>query len=486
MRGRPEGGGAVHDPVDLRTERLRVRRPALSAHFTFTLPQLAILVGGLVALVAGIIAFPLDTLQALVAAGTFLYAAIVVYQLLLFRTVLKDPPLVHVSDHEARAIPDADLPLYTVLVPIFREAEIVPEMIGRLQAIEYPRSKLEVLFLLEEGDAATLEAVRTGVAATTFGATVVPRVGPQTKPKACNYGLAHTEGELVTIYDAEDAPEPLQLRRAVAAFRARPAVSCLQARLGFHNVSQNLLTRLFACEYIEWFAGMLPALASLQVPIPLGGTSMHIRRSDLEAADGWDSYNVTEDADLGVRLHRLGFRTAVLDSETLEEANSDLVNWVRQRSRWYKGYLQTWLVHMRHPRRLWDDLGPAGLLSVNLTLGGTPLLHLVNPFFWMQFWLWFLIHSQTVQFLYASSWVYYIGMSSMIIGNTASVFRTMVVVRSAGRPGLVMWVLLVPFYWIAMSIAAVRGVGQLVVAPWYWDKTEHGLGPEAEGVPAHD
>jgi cellulose synthase/poly-beta-1,6-N-acetylglucosamine synthase-like glycosyltransferase len=313
----------------------------------------------------------------------------------------------------------------------------------------------------------------------------VPYAPPQTKPKACNYGLTLSSGELVTIYDAEDRPEPLQLRRAVAAFRdLHSSVSCLQARLSYHNTEQNIITRWFTAEYLAWFGALLPALAAQGVPIPLGGTSMHIKREVLNRVVAWDPHNVTEDADLGVRLHRLGYRTRVLDSTTYEEANSDFVNWVKQRSRWYKGYMQTWLVHMRHPIRLHQELGLEGALTFHALIGGTPFMALINPFFWALVLAWFVLKLTVVATLFPA-FIYYPAMLSMIFGNFLLLYSNLVVVRIVRHERLVLSVLLSPLYWGMMSVAAIKAFIQLITAPSQWEKTTHGLDLPQEIPGAH-
>jgi cellulose synthase/poly-beta-1,6-N-acetylglucosamine synthase-like glycosyltransferase len=302
---------------------------------------------------------------------------------------------------------------------------------------------------------------------------------PRTKPKACNYGLQLTGGEIVTIYDAEDRPEPLQLRRAAVAFRRLgPEVACLQAKLHYHNLGDNFITRSFGAEYLSWFAFMLPALAGAGGPVPLGGTSMHVRRDALERVGAWDPHNVTEDADLGVRLHRFGYRTEVLDSVTLEEANSDFVNWVKQRSRWYKGYLQTWLVHARHPVRLWRELGTRAFVAFNVVVGGTPMLAALNPVFWLLALLWLAGRPQVLQMLFPA-WLYYPAMVCLAGGNFLAVYRLVVGVRMLGRLDLLGAALCSPVYWAMMSIAAIRAIAELTVKPSHWEKTVHGLGTAA-------
>jgi cellulose synthase/poly-beta-1,6-N-acetylglucosamine synthase-like glycosyltransferase len=288
----------------------------------------------------------------------------------------------------------------------------------------------------------------------------------------------------VTIYDAEDRPDPLQLRRAVAAFSsADPRLACLQAKLEYHNPGQNLLTAWFSLEYLTWFGFTLPAIASGNTPVPLGGTSMHIRGDVLAAVGAWDPYNVTEDCDLGVRLYRMGYRTAILDSTTYEEANSDVVNWVKQRSRWVKGYAQSWLVHMRHPIRLWRELGTRGFVGFNLLVGATTLTSVLNPMFWTLTAVWFTVHPAFIQSVFPG-WVYYPAMLSMILGNFLGYYAGLVTLQVTGRAELLKAALLMPVYWALMSLAALRALLQLAVSPFVWEKTVHGLDRSVPDVQA--
>ncbi|HEX4364307.1 MAG TPA: glycosyltransferase family 2 protein, partial [Solirubrobacteraceae bacterium] len=272
-----------------------------------------------------------------------------------------------------------------------------------------------------------------------------------------------------------DIPDPLQLRRAAIAFRRLgDEVACIQARLTYHNSRQNLITRWFTSEYGSWFMVILPGLVTVDAPIPLGGTSNHIRTADLIRVGGWDPYNVTEDADLGIRLYREGLRSAVLDSATLEEANSDGINWIKQRSRWLKGYLQTWLVHMRAPRTLWRELGPAGFVGFNLMVGGTPLLTALNPLFWLLALIWVAGHPSQVQAVFPA-WNFYGAGLSLVIGNACTIYMNVVAARLLALNQLLLATLLSPIYWAMMSIAAIKAIVQLVTNPSYWEKTAHGL-----------
>jgi cellulose synthase/poly-beta-1,6-N-acetylglucosamine synthase-like glycosyltransferase len=432
-----------------------------------------------------VLTVPLPMLIALNALGTAAYLVVFVHGVLWFREMVRRPALVTVTDEEARAVPEQQLPTYTVMVAAYQEANVIGDCIRALEAIDYPKARLELRLLLEQDDRATIEAARAVPHSLNLDIIEVPEGTPRTKPKACNYGLQLTAGEIVTIYDAEDRPDPLQLRRAALAFRRLgPEVACLQAKLQYHNLGENFITRSFGAEYLSWFAFMLPALASAGGPVPLGGTSMHVRRDALERVGAWDPHNVTEDADLGVRLHRLGYRTEVLDSVTLEEANSDFVNWVKQRSRWYKGYLQTWLVHIRHPIRLWRELGTRAFVAFNVVVGGTPILAALNPVFWVLALLWLVARPAILQMLFPA-WLYYPAMACLVGGNFLAIYRTVVGVRIAGRVDLLGAALCSPIYWTMMSIAAIRAIAELTVKPSHWEKTVHGLGSAAREAVQH-
>jgi cellulose synthase/poly-beta-1,6-N-acetylglucosamine synthase-like glycosyltransferase len=434
---------------------------------------------GLLAMAAiiglSLVVAPLATLTAAIGLATALYLAALVYRLLMFRGSLSAPETVVVDEHEARSIPDDELPMYTILVPAYREPEVIAGLISSLQGLDYPADRLDIKLLLEADDPDTVAAVTAARPSANVEVLRILPSEPRTKPKACNVGLGRARGKFVTIYDAEDRPDPLQLRRAVAAFTRLPSqVACLQAKLSYHNADQNLLTRWFTAEYALWFGQLLPGLVKLGAPVPLGGTSNHFRREVLVRLGGWDPYNVTEDADLGVRLHRLGFRTGVLESTTLEEANSDFVNWTKQRSRWYKGYLQTWLVHMRHPQQLLHQLGLKGFIGFNLFVGGTPFLAMLNPVFWALTATWFLARPPIILELFPA-WLYYTSLVCLVVGNFAFLYTAVVSARIIERPSLVFAALLSPIYWVMMSIAAIKAMAQLFAAPTFWEKTVHGL-----------
>jgi cellulose synthase/poly-beta-1,6-N-acetylglucosamine synthase-like glycosyltransferase len=476
------GGGAGRRQAEVRQRRAELAAngladavPDFSARRRINVRKRIIAMSVAAAFVVCAILLPGATALATVAVLIAAYLATLVHRLELMRRALKDDATIYIDDDEARAVPDDRLPVYTVLVPAYREPEVVAAVVASMASIEYPPDRLEVLLLLEEDDEETIAAAEVACRATPIRIVLVPAGEPRTKPKACNYGLMLATGHYVTIYDAEDHPEPLQLRRAVVAFdRAGEDVACLQARLSYHNADQNLITRWFTTEYDVWFRWLLPGLVATGAPIPLGGTSNHIRGDVLRRVGGWDPYNVTEDADLGLRLARQGHRVAVLGSTTMEEANSDFVNWVKQRSRWYKGYLQTFLVHVRSPRRTYRELGFKGMLGLVLFVGGTPVLAMLNPVFWGLTALWWLDRPSFVAELFPSA-LYYVGMACWILGGLFLVYSGVANARVSGKPQLALAALVVPLYWAMMSLAALKALIQLVLQPSYWEKTTHGL-----------
>jgi cellulose synthase/poly-beta-1,6-N-acetylglucosamine synthase-like glycosyltransferase len=251
-------------------------------------------------------------------------------------------------------------------------------------------------------------------------------------------------------------------------------IACVQSKLEYHNGHQNILTGWFTAEYGLWFGYLLPGMMRSTSPIPLGGTSNHLRREVLDEIGAWDPFNVTEDADLGLRIDASGYHTAVIDSATQEEANSDPINWIRQRSRWYKGYLQTWLVHIRNPLQLYRVLGPRSFLRFNLVLAGTPIIAVLNLVFWLITVLWFLGQPEVVGAVFPPI-VYFPALIALVFGNAATIYMNLIALREDDRSDLLLAALTVPAFWLMMSIAAAKGVYQIIRNPSYWEKTFHGL-----------
>jgi glycosyltransferase XagB len=372
---------------------------------------------------------------------------------------------------------DAELPVYTVLAPLHREANILKQLVRSLAALGYPRHKLDIKLVVEADDQETRRALATLALPPQFDIVVVPPALPLTKPKALNYALAFARGSLLTVFDAEDIPEPGQLRLAAETFAASPPdIVCLQARLAFYNVHENWLTRQFAIEYAVLFDLQLPMLAALGCAFPLGGTSNHFRTAALHRVGRWDPYNVTEDADLGFRLARHGYRCRVIAASTHEEANVALGNWLSQRARWLKGFMQTWLVHMRDPLRLARELGPRSFLAFQATTIGVVASALLHPLF-----LAYLAVEMAdgtfpparPEFLHA--FTAGIGLAVLLLGYGAGVAAGLKGIETRGLGGLRWSLLSMPLYWLLISAAAWLALWQFLRAPHRWNKTRHGL-----------
>ena len=457
------------------TFRIVRERPQDCANVVLTRGQLVFFVFLLLAFEVWLVMDPLLSLTLLNGVLLTFYLVLVVYKLYLIHLSLGRPRDLDYTPEEIAALADDDLPVYTILVPMYHETESLPRMVEGLNGLDYPKDKLQVLFLLEEDDPATIDAVRAMTLPPFIEPIVVPDQLPKTKPKACNLGLVRTRGEFVVIYDAEDRPEPDQLKKAVLGFRqSGPEVVCIQARLNFYNQRQNWLTRLFTLEYSMWFDLFLPGMGDMRSPIPLGGTSNHFRTGSLRDLMGWDPYNVTEDCDLGIRLARDGYETRMLNSTTWEEACSDLGFWIRQRSRWVKGYVQTCLVSMRKPFAMTRRVGFGRALSFTLMVAGTPLCLLINPVYWVMTLLWFIFRWEDVSVLFPFPVILW-GLVCLFAGNFIFIYSALLAAFRRGYYDLVKYALLVPLYWMLMSIGAWKGVLQLIFKPSYWEKTKHGF-----------
>ncbi len=367
----------------------------------------------------------------------------------------------------------AKLPKVSVLVPLFRETEIAHALITRLTRLTYPKCLLDVILVLEEKDDTTRQTLAQIDLPPWMRAVIVPDGQPRTKPRAMNYALDFCEGDIVGIFDAEDAPDPDQITQIARRFQiAPPDVACLQGILDYYNPRQNWLARCFTIEYATWFRVMLPGMARLGFAIPLGGTTLYFRRDVLEALGGWDAHNVTEDADLGFRLARHGYRTEMIGTVTGEEANCRAWPWVKQRSRWLKGYMTTYLVHMRRPVTLYRQLGAWQFCGFQAHFVTALSQFLLAPFLW-SFWLVLfglphpldpvLPHATLLRFSQLFLAVEILNISFYMLGVSGRQHRHLLV-----------WAPTMHLYTPLGTIAAIKALYEMIVAPFYWDKTSHG------------
>lgn len=414
---------------------------------------------------------------AVVAPGAALVTALaVMLTVLALSTCLRLAAALAAFRGRGAAVPGAagPLPVISVLVPLHAEPDIAPRLVARLGALDYPRDRLDVLLVVEAGDRITRAALADCRLPGWMRVVLVPPGHPQTKPRALNYALGFARGDLVGVYDAEDAPARDQLRAVAAAFaRGGADLACVQGVLDYYNPGTNWMARCFTIEYAAWFRLVLPGFARLGLVVPLGGTTLFFRRDVLDALGGWDAHNVTEDADLGVRLARHGWRTELIPSVTLEEANCRIVPWVRQRSRWLKGYAMTWAVHMRSPGRLWRQVGAWRFFGLQVLFLGTLVQFLFAPIFWSLWLLAMGLDWTPAQMLPDGAGMVILG---ILLG--AEVVATGINLAALGDPrhrGLRPWVLTLSFYFPLATVAAWKAAWEMVRRPYFWDKTAHGL-----------
>ncbi|PLL11609.1 glycosyl transferase [Tabrizicola sp. TH137] len=449
-------------------------------HSARSLPHRSIalvMAGAFLATLTGLLLAPLAAATALLLLGLCSLYALFALKLLACIATLRRPP-----PSAPDALPDDLLPMISVLIPLYGEAEIATRLLRRLARLDYPADRLDILILTEADDHPTRAILAASTLPQGVRVLAVPQGQVRTKPRALNFGLDFCKGGIVGIWDAEDAPDPDQLRKVAAAFAAAPPdLACLQGALDFYNPRTNWMARCFTMEYALWFRLFLPGLERLNLPMPLGGTTLFLRRDRIESAGGWDAHNVTEDADLGLRLARMGFRTATLDSSTMEEANCRIRPWIKQRSRWTKGYLMTWLVHMRAPRRLLRDLGLRRFLAVQALLLGSLIHGALGPLI-LLLWLYSLP-------LLGRDWLPLdvppqVSLSLLLIRLTEYALVILAMRRTRhGGPGW--WLLLLKPYGLLATIAAIKAIGEAPLRPFHWDKTRHGQFHDDDTIPVH-
>lgn len=370
-------------------------------------------------------------------------------------------------------LPDRELPLYTVLIPLRDESQMVPMLKRAMSAIDYPAHRLDIKFVVEAKSPETVHAVEQVLDDPRFRMVVVPQGAPHTKPKAIDYALPLARGEFLVVYDAEDAPAPDQLRLAAARFAADPELACLQAELVPENAHENVLTALFAGEYAGLFGRLLPALARWRLPVPLGGTSNHFRISVLRSLGGWDAFNVTEDADLGVRLARRGWRAETFESVTYEEAPLTVRAWMAQRTRWMKGWMQTYIVHNRAPMMFLRDIGWRGFVGFHVLVGGMILSSILHTVFFGAL-LGRLLSEGVVGLVPQDVWDWFaVGILLTGYGGAFAVVVSGLVHQRAYH--LIPAQIVLPLYWWLHSIAAIYAARELITRPMHWAKTTHGV-----------
>lgn len=470
----PEAMGHASEVLQTPAGDLESRFPELSARFRLSSAQLWALVMVGLAFTVGLALPPMVVFHFLVIVFSTICITIGVARIISSQATSHERLSSRLADrfHDPLIV----WPRYTVLVPLYKEAKIATDLVNGLNALDYPKERLDIRFLVERDDDETREALRR-LLHPHMQVLTVPEGFPRTKPRALAHGLASAEGELITVYDAEDQPEPDQLKKAAVFFALGPDnLACLQARLAIDNHWESFLSRQYAFEYACLFDQVIPWFNQLRWPFPLGGTSNHFKKAVLDSIGGWDKYNVTEDADLGIRLARFGYRTGVLPSTTFEEAPIGWRAWLYQRARWYKGWIHTLCVHFRHPVRMVNEIGLIRLLAILTMVAGGLLMIGLHPFVAMTFIGYF---TGTLPLPSSSGFLkdLFLGAcaSSVVVGYLGSAWATYSSGRRRGyRPHLIDLAVM-PVYWVFTSVAFYRALWEFVTTPYSWNKTEHGV-----------
>ncbi|MCG7519654.1 glycosyltransferase [Ruegeria sp. Ofav3-42] len=430
----------------------------------------------LVALVCFLTAFPVAGLTILLTAAVASLILFMILRLAGLFSFLAQPSQVR-ANSETVPVP-LRLPRVSVMVPLYKEREIAGALIKRLRRLTYPKALLDVILVLEASDDVTRATLDQVNLPSWIRTVEVPELnGLTTKPRAMNYALDFCRGDILGVWDAEDAPQPDQIERVVGHFaRVGEDVVCLQGVLDYYNPRTNWRSRCFTIEYNSWFRIILQGIARLGLVVPLGGTTFFFRRDKLLELGGWDAHNVTEDADLGVRLSRAGYRTEMVDTTTFEEANFRAWPWVKQRSRWLKGFMVTYLVHMRAPMRLLRDLGLKRFLGVQAFFLGTIGQFLLAPVLWL-FWLATLGLPGPFDPL-LPDWAFYALIGLFLAAEITNLIVGMLAVASRERRFLMPWVPTMPLYFPLGVLAAYKALWELASNPFFWDKTQHGQASE--------
>ena len=430
--------------------------------------------------------------------------------IVLARVFVKDPKIIEVTEREARAIPDHLLPIVTILLPVYKEHLTLPYLFKSIGKINYPKDKLDIRILIEPDDQSTLRSVLTlprharMINAIKYSKYGFPKIisvwdnlqvhieyiylhpkGARTKPNALNKGLAGARGSILTIYDAEDRPDPNQLRKAVVYLLKHPKVSCVQARLAYYNADQSLLTKFFSIEYVQHFLVLLPAYFAMKRVILLGGTSNYFRTEVIRTLDGWDVLNVSEDADLGIRLARKGHVVVPINSTTWEEAPPKLKPWIKQRARWNKGFIYSLYFHFKNPIKLTTDLGIGRTLFL-LYILIAPIIFAVSIPGWILFGLfwvdWSGVPMPIVPYMHeaftGNAWLFYLSLFTFLFSFT---YMPLISVEALMRHGdeyalkKVKYSFLMVFYIYLQIIPSTLAIYEFIKKPKTWHKTPHGF-----------
>lgn len=457
---------------------LMKKLPNMSAQKLFSSLSTPLFIGTIAAFIGAFFYAPQESFSAFAIIMNLLFFSTITFKAVAFSIAFFQKNRFTEATLKPEDLPD-ELPIYSILIPLYKERGGIANLINAVDAFDYPKSKLDVKLVVEADDKETIQIIKKLAPPSYFEIIRTPFSLPRTKPKACNYALQYVRGEYVTIFDAEDVPNKYQLKTVLAKFKAGgKKLACVQARLNYYNYNDSQITRWFALEYAIWFDYVMKGLESMRVAIPLGGTSNHIRTATLNELGGWDPFNVTEDADLGMRMKRFGYEVGAVDSVTMEEATSSIRAWLLQRKRWIKGFMQTYIVHMRQPIRFIREAGFSSFLTLLFFIGFPPLIYILSP---VILFLSIAAASFASDIFNFPNWLYQISMANFYYGIIAHItfalaanYRSSNNNRRMFKP-MVLSAITFPIYNVLHVISSFGSLRELIFKPHYWEKTQHGI-----------
>ncbi len=446
------------------------KSPNLSAQKIFSKSSGPLFIITIAALLTMFILMPQESFTSFAVLMNLLFFSTITFKLTAF---LKAPA------HKDPIYEGDDLPIYSILIPLYKERGSIAHLINAIDAFDYPKSRLDVKLVVEADDKDTIQTIKRLAPPSYFEIIETPYSLPRTKPKACNYALQYVRGEFITIYDAEDIPNKYQLKTVLAKFaKGGDKLACVQGRLNYYNYNESQITRWFALEYAIWFDYVMRGLEAMKMAIPLGGTSNHIKTEVLMELGGWDPFNVTEDADLGMRFKRYGYDVGAVSSVTMEEATSSIKAWMGQRRRWIKGFMQTYIVHMRQPIRFIREAGFKSFLILLFFIGFPPIIYILSPILLV---LSVATLSFEVDAFNFPNWLLQFSTFNLVFGVVAHIFFALVANYRSSNDGkrmfkpMVLSALSFPIYNILHVFASFGSLRELIFNPHYWEKTQHGV-----------
>jgi len=452
---------------------------------TFTHSQIGVFIGILLGI--GILISTGHTQTVFVvftACATIIGLANPISKALLMLSHTIDSKEINVTAEQIGELKNENLPTVTILAPHYRETVAFPGQLESITKLDWPKEKLQVILLVREEDMEMLSMISSIQLPSFYQLVTFGEHYPKNKPRALMFGLEKARGEITVIMDSESRPEPDQIKKIHMAFlqKAGTNVAAIQAKTLVSNDDENWLTKHHASEYNFHHKVVVQTLAKHRLLPLFPGNSVYIKTNVLRQSGGLDVFNSTEDCEFGVRFTMDDYEIASVNSATWEEAPSEIAPWIRQRTRWFKGFDQTWLKYMRNPLKTYQRLGFKNFLAFHVLIGSTPLIPFLNPIFWALTVVYLISEPDFIEQMYPET-LFYLGLLSMVSGNFLMILLTYAGCIKGKSDGHVRTVLCtIWLYWILQAIAAWREKYQLITRPHMWELTPKVIRTETEDL----